>query len=189
MGEKAKLEQMLVYATLQLSIDTLPVNKAEFEALLKQVKQQFLTHGQQALEVISDIFVQWQDIRRQLMMLDGDIFGRSIDDIEDQLDLMQLSDFVYTQGSEVWLEYPRYLKALLMRLDRLPNNLKRDESAIADVDPWMDKLFKFKHKPELKEIYFMVEELRISLFSQPMKTKMPVSSSRLQKAWQRLGIQ
>jgi len=189
LGEKAKLEQMLVYATLQLSIDTLPVNKAEFEALLKQVKQQFLTHGQQALEVISDIFVQWQDIRRQLMMLDGDIFGRSIDDIEDQLDLMQLSDFVYTQGSEVWLEYPRYLKALLMRLDRLPNNLKRDESAIADVDPWMDKLFKFKHKPELKEIYFMVEELRISLFSQPMKTKMPVSSSRLQKAWQRLGIQ
>ncbi len=189
LGEKAKLEQMLVYATLQLSIDTLPVNKAEFEALLKQVKQQFLTHGQQALEVISDIFVQWQDIRRQLMMLDGDIFGRSIDDIEDQLDLMQLSDFVYTQGSEVWLEYPRYLKALLMRLDRLPNNLKRDESAIADVDPWMDKLFKFKHKPELKEIYFMVEELRISLFSQPMKTKMPVSLSRLQKAWQRLGIQ
>ncbi len=57
-----------MYATLQLSIDTLPVNKAEFEALLKQVKQQFLTHGQQALEVISDIFVQWQDIRRQLMM-------------------------------------------------------------------------------------------------------------------------
>lgn len=189
LGEKAKLEQMLVYATLQLSIDTLPVNKAEFEALLKQVKQQFLTYGQQALEVISDIFVQWQDIRRQLMMLDGDIFGRSIDDIEDQLDLMKLSDFVYTQGSEVWLEYPRYLKALLMRLDRLPNNLKRDESAIADVDPWMDKLFKFKHKPELKKIYFMVEELRISLFSQPMKTKMPVSSSRLQKAWQRLGIQ
>ena len=122
------------------------------------------------------------------MMLDTEIFGRSIDDIEDQLDLMQLSDFVYTRSSEVWLEYPRYLKALLMRLERLPNNLQRDEAAIKDVDPWMDKLFEFKNNPQIKELYFMVEEFRISLFSQPMKTKMPVSPTRLQKLWEKQGI-
>ena len=34
----------------------------------------------------------------------------------------------------------------------------------------------------------MVEELRISLFSQPMKTKASVSPTRLQKVWDRLGI-
>lgn len=119
--------------------------------------------------------------------LDTEIFGRSIDDIEDQLDLMQLSDFVYTRSSEVWLEYPRYLKALLMRLERLPNNLQRDEVAIKDVDPWMDKLFKLKNNPQIKELYFMVEEFRISLFSQPMKTKMPVSSTRLQKPREKQG--
>ena len=188
LGDKAKLEQMLVYATLQLSIEHLPVNDAEFQHLLQTVKQKFLTFGQQALQVISDIFIQWQSIRRQLMMLDSDIFGRSMDDIEDQLDLMQLSDFVYSCSSEVWLEYPRYLKALLMRLERLPNNLSRDEAAIREVDPWMDKLFKFKNDPKIKDLYFMVEELRISLFSQPMKTKMPVSPTRLQKLWENLGI-
>lgn len=188
LGDKSKLEQMLIYATLQLSVNTLPVNEQEFKQLSQQVKQEFLTHGQQALQIISDIFIQWQDIRRQLLMLDVDIFARSIDDIEDQLDLMNLSDFVYTRGSEVWLEFPRYLKALLMRLERLPNNLPRDEAAILEVDPWMDKLFKFKNKTELKSLYFMVEELRISLFSQPMKTKMPVSATRLQKLWQGLGI-
>ncbi|MDQ1210621.1 ATP-dependent helicase HrpA [Acinetobacter baylyi] len=188
LGDKSKLEQMLIYATLQLSVNTLPVNEQEFKQLLQHVKQEFLTHGQQALQIISDIFIQWQDIRRQLLMLDADIFARSIDDIEDQLDLMNLSDFVYTRGSEVWLEFPRYLKALLMRLERLPNNLPRDEAAILEVDPWMDKLFKFKNKTELKSLYFMVEELRISLFSQPMKTKMPVSAARLQKLWQGLGI-
>ncbi|WP_373867830.1 ATP-dependent RNA helicase HrpA [Acinetobacter guerrae] len=188
LGDKSKLEQMLVYATLQLSIEQLPVNEAEFQQLLQQVKQKFLTFGQQALQVISDIFIQWQSIRRQLMMLDSDIFGRSIDDIEDQLDLMQLSDFVYTCGSDVWLEYPRYLKALLMRLERLPNNLQRDEAAINEIDPWMDKLFKFKNSPKMKDLYFLVEEFRISLFSQPMKTKMPVSPARLQKLWEKLGI-
>ncbi|WP_130802448.1 ATP-dependent RNA helicase HrpA [Acinetobacter ihumii] len=188
LGDKAKLEQMLVYATLQLSIEKLPVNETEFQQLIQQVKQNFLRFGQQALHVISDIFIQWQDIRRQLLVLDADIFGRSIDDIEDQLDLMRLSDFVYSQPAEVWLEYPRYLKALLMRLGRLAHNLPRDEAAIKEVDPWMDKLFKFKNDPKIKDLYFMVEELRISLFSQPMKTKMPVSSTRLQKLWEKLGI-
>jgi ATP-dependent helicase HrpA len=50
LGDKAKLEQMLVYATLQLSIDELPVNQAEFQQLLQNVKKTFLTHGQQALK-------------------------------------------------------------------------------------------------------------------------------------------
>jgi ATP-dependent helicase HrpA len=52
----------------------------------------------------------------------------------------------------------------------------------------MEKLFKFKNDTRLKELYFMVEEFRISLFSQPMKTKMPISPTRLQKVWEKLGI-
>jgi ATP-dependent helicase HrpA len=52
----------------------------------------------------------------------------------------------------------------------------------------MEKLFKFKNDARLKELYFMIEEFRISLFSQPMKTKMPISPTRLQKVWNQLGI-
>ena len=89
---------------------------------------------------------------------------------------------------DVWTEYSRYLAALLLRLDRLPNNLQRDIAAIGQIDPWMDKLFKYKNDVRLKELYFMIEELRISLFSQPMKTKMPISATRLQKLWERLSI-
>lgn len=188
LGDKAKLEQMLVYATLQLSINELPVNVQEYQNLILNVKKSFLTHGQQALAVLSETYIQWQEIRRKLLVLDDSVFGKNIDDIEDQLDLMQLADFVYGKTSDVWLEFPRYLKALILRLDRLPNNLQRDNSAIDQVDPWMEKLFKFKNDTRLKELYFMVEELRISLFSQPMKTKMPISPSRLQKVWDKLGI-
>ena len=101
---------------------------------------------------------------------------------------MCLADVVYVKPPDVWGEFPRYLKGLILRLERLPNNLQRDNSAIDQVDPWMEKLFKFKNDTRLKELYFMVEELRISLFSQPMKTKMPISPSRLQKVWDKLGI-
>jgi len=188
LGDKAKLEQMLVYATLQMAIKELPVNAKEFQKLLEDVKKSFLTYGQAALRDITDIYTQWQEIRRKLLVLDGSVFGKNIDDIEDQLDLMNLSDFVYSVSADVWIEFPRYLKALILRLDRLPNNLQRDDSAIDQIDPWMEKLFQFKNDARLKELYFMVEELRISLFSQPMKTKAPVSPNRLQKVWDRLGI-
>ncbi len=188
LGDKAQLEQMLVYATLQMTIKDLPINATEFETLLQDVKKTFLSHGQDALKMISEIYIQWQEIRQKLLMLDQSIFGKNMDDMEDQLDLMDLSQFTYSKPSDIWQEYPRYLKALILRLDRLPNNLKRDEDAIKDIDPWMDKLFKFKHDLRLKELYFMVEEFRISQFSQPMKTKMPISPTRLQKVWEKLGI-
>ena len=188
LGDRAKLEQMLVYATLQVSIKTLPKDTAEFNQLMADVKKQFLADGQKVLIDITDIFTQWQQIRRELLVLDQDIFGRSVDDIEDQLDLMSLANFVYSKPVEIWQEYPRFLKALLLRLDRLPNNLQRDLAAIDDVDPWMDKVFKFKNDPKIKELYLMLEELRISLFSQPIKTKMPISPTRLQKLWDRLAI-
>ena len=160
----------------------------EFQKLQLEVKKSFLSHGQTTLRIFNEIYIAWQDIRRQLLMLDEAVFAKNIDDIEDQLDLMHLADFVYSKPVEVWSEYPRYLKALLLRLDRLPNNLQRDDAAIAQIDPWMDKLFKHKQDARLKELYFMVEELRISLFSQPMKTKMPISATRLQKVWEKLGI-
>lgn len=188
LGDKAKLEQMLVYATLQMSITDLPINVEEFEKLSIDVKKSFLSHGQEALKIISEIYVQWQEIRQKLLMVDQNVFAKNIDDMEDQLDLMDLSNFVYTKSSDVWQEYPRYLKALILRLDRLANNLNRDNDAIQQIDPWMDKLFKFKNDVRLKELYFMVEELRISLFSQPMKTKFPISTTRLQKVWEKLGI-
>ena len=41
LGDKAKLEQMLVYATLQMAITTLPINADEFNKLLEQVKNNF----------------------------------------------------------------------------------------------------------------------------------------------------
>ncbi|ENW82575.1 ATP-dependent RNA helicase HrpA [Acinetobacter sp. NIPH 284] len=188
LGDRAKLEQMLVYATLQVSIKSLPKDTAEFNQLMADVKKQFLADGQKVLIDITEIFTQWQQIRRELLVLDQDIFGRSVDDIEDQLDLMSLANFVYSKPVEIWQEYPRFLKALLLRLDRLPNNLQRDLAAIDDIDPWMDKVFKFKNDPKIKELYLMLEELRISLFSQPMKTKMPISPTRLQKLWDRLAI-
>jgi ATP-dependent helicase HrpA len=70
-----------------------------------------------------------------------------------------------------------------MRLERLPNNLKRDTDAVAQLDPLMMKLGKRENEAKLAEFRWGLEELRISLFAQPMKTLYPVSVKRLEKLW------
>jgi ATP-dependent helicase HrpA len=82
-----------------------------------------------------------------------------------------------------WQEYPRYLKALQIRLERLPNNLNRDVLACADIQKcWQqyqqkrsDYLARSINMQPLEDYRWLLEEYRISLFSQPMKTAVPVS--------------
>lgn len=183
LGDKAHLENMLIYASIEDAIPKLPSTQKEFQDLLILVKANFLTHGQQVLAILNSIYTDWQVVRSQLASLDESIFGISIDDIEDQLELMKLKNFVYTQPIGLWKEFPRYLQALLIRLERLPHNLTRDLDAINQVDSWMDKLFHCPKDNHFDQFYKVVEEYRISLFSQPMKTKIPVSIKRLEKAW------
>ena len=187
LGSKPQLENMLIYATLQVALTEQVQHAAEFNGVLHEVKRSFLTTGQHVLSVLRDIFITWQAIRRLMLEIDGEIFGRSIDDIEDQLDLMQLEQFVYQVDSQIWLEYPRYLAALQQRLERLPHNIQRDQAGIDTIDEWMDKLFQYPREAT-QAIYPMVEELRISLFAQPMKTKFAISAKRLHNAWQALGL-
>ncbi len=195
LGDKAQLEHMLIYATLQRCIGDLPMNHTEFQQLLQQVKKAFLTQGQHVLAIFQDIFIAWQAIRSQLLTLNPQVFKDNIEDIEDQLYLMRLKDCFYSQSSDIWLEYPRYLKALQLRLERLPHNLMRDNDAIYQLDNWIEKLFdiyercdkeKREYQAEEQLFYQLVEEYRISLFSQPMKTKMPVSVKKLQGAWEQI---
>jgi ATP-dependent helicase HrpA len=183
LGDKAALEQILIHATLDATFASLPLSAAEFEQAWAQGKPQFLAVGQIVLKELTEIFVQWQAIRRQMLSIDPDIFGRNLDDIEDQLDALHLNDFVYRIDVAHWRQYPRYLKALNMRLERLPNNLKRDTDAVAQLDPLMMKLGKRENEAKLAEFRWGLEELRISLFAQPMKTLYPVSVKRLEKLW------
>ena len=189
LGDKTQLEDMLIYATLDVSFEGLALDQGTFLQKLSAAKAQFLTQGQKVLANLTEIFTLWQTIRRQMLTIDAEIFARNLDDIEDQLDGLQLANFVYQVDVQAWQEYPRYLKALNIRLERLPNNLKRDTEAVAQIDPFMERMLKYDaHKAmessAFQEFRWLMEEWRVSLFAQPMKTKIPVSVKRLEQAWQ-----
>src|SRR5690606_31160395 len=113
------------------------VNAQEFQKLVEDVKKSFLSHGQVTLKEITDIYIQWQEIRRKLLVLDHSVFEKNINDIEDQLDLMSLSDFVYRKPSDVWIEFLRYFIDLILLFYSLYYNIQSDNSDIFKIDQWM----------------------------------------------------
>jgi len=90
---------------------------------------------------------------------------------------------------------PRYLKALRIRIEKQPSNPDRDGKHAAAVGEiwqrWQDKVDALSKAhldipPEIVEYRWLIEELRVSLFAQALKTPFPVSAKRLDKRWQEI---
>jgi ATP-dependent helicase HrpA len=87
-------------------------------------------------------------------------------------------------------QFPRYLKAIELRMDKAKSDPARDTARMNDVvallTPWQRAISARKgiSDPQLDEFRWLLEELRVSLFAQELKTPMPVSVKRLQKVWE-----
>lgn len=92
--------------------------------------------------------------------------------------------------------YPRYLEGILYRLDKLQGQLQRDRLRIAEVEE-----IKQMHNSAIKQLsmpfyanqdllhfYWLIQELRMSLFAQPLGTSEPVSSKRLRQQWNEIKL-
>lgn len=168
-------------------VEHLPFDEQEFSQTCDRILAEFLLAGQTTLKTLKDIYTGWQTARGKLLMLDGEIFGENIEDVEDQLDDLSLSDFIYRTDVVHWREYPRYLQALNVRLDRLTHNVDADLDGVYLLDVHMERLANRVHDPKIADYRWAVEEYRINLFAQPMKTKFAISDKRLEKLWASLN--
>ena len=167
--------------------EELPFTPEEYEKTLEVVAGNFLLTGQNVIKILKNVYTRWQRIRQSLLMLDREIFGESIEDIEDQLEDLHLADFVYRMDYSHWQQYPRYLEALEIRIERLEHNLESDLEGVYALDVHMERLANRANDKAISEYRWMVEEYRIQLFAQPMKTRMAVSPKRLSKMWDKVS--
>lgn len=167
--------------------EELPFTPKEYEKTLEVVAGNFLLTGQSVIKTLKNVYARWQRIRQSLLMLDREIFGESIEDIEDQLEDLHLADFVYRMDYSHWQQYPRYLEALEIRIERLEHNIESDLDGVYALDLHMERLAGRANNKSISEYRWMVEEYRIQLFAQPMKTRMAVSPKRLSKIWDKVS--
>ena len=98
-----------------------------------------------------------------------------------------------------WAQWPRlpiYLKAMTLRLEKYSSNPSRDAAREADIQEleqmWQEKTDSLVKQgqpvsDDLAAFRWMIEELRVSLFAQELKTPYPVSVKRLLKEWEKLN--
>jgi len=155
-------------------MDALEQNKNELDATLQEIIQQ--------LNVVLSLHYE---IRKQLKGNIDFTLLETYNDINEQLQSLIYPGFLDELSLHELRQYPRYLKAILKRLDKLKGNAHKDRGLQVQIQPlWEDykKWLKKKGKTrQLHEFRWMLEEFRVSLFAQDLGTAYPVSAKRLSK--------
>ena len=96
------------------------------------------------------------------------------------------TDFPAGVPALLWPHLPRYLKALRRRLDKAPGNQKRDAELAARIAPAVRvfeqinaQVQRARSRTELDRLQWLIEELRVSLYAQDLRTASPVSEKRV----------
>ena len=154
---------------------------AAFAQLRDAVRAELVDATRSVVSQVEQVLVRWQRLGPQVQ-------GTSTAqvDLHDQLDGLVFAGFVTTTGADRLPDVVRYLDAMQARLDRLPQHAERDRLAMLGVHAVQDELAQLHARrpgdPRVDEIRWMVQELRVSLFAQGMRTKHAVSEKRLYKA-------
>jgi ATP-dependent helicase HrpA len=163
----------------------LPRSPAEFQALLDRSRAEFGDGVDRVALQALDILKEARGVREKLASL-GPTFKTIVDDVRQQIAVLLPSSFPAHVPDLLWPHEARYLKALNRRLDKAPGNAKKDLEAMSRVAPFATSLRQLlaSHKghgprPELDRLQWMVEEFRVSLFAQDLRTALPVSEKRL----------
>jgi ATP-dependent helicase HrpA len=184
-------EQWLRLALMRSALGNhghLPMDEASFARCLADAKSRLNLIAQEIGRVLMGILSEYPRIQKKIQS-EAKAFPQACNDLQWQLGWLLPKHFLLDKPWEQLTHYPRYLKAMLVRLERLRNQPQRDLQAMADLmlvhQPWQQATFKLKGQDDetLGQFAWQLQELRVSLFAQELKTPMPISLKRLQKAW------
>ncbi len=168
--------------------DALPRNEKEFARQRDRAKTRLPAVAQGAAKLATEIFGEFHALSGRL---GGKLPYPLATDIRAQLgQLIYAGMFSATPWAQLQ-HYPRYLKAIGQRIDKYPGNAERDARHAAGLQAWWQKYQERLDKqrkagtvdPKLAAFRWMLEEMRVSLWAQGLKTPYPVSWKRLEKAW------
>ncbi len=193
LGTEKDLREQLVAVTLERTclMDPLPTDEPAFAARRDAARGRILLVAQEILRLIGVILAEHGALAKKLAAMQK-AFPQACADIGAQLADLMPKKFVAMTAFERLQHYPRYLKAISLRLEKARSDAARDARQMADWQalgkPWereRNAMLKSGQQGDafLDEFRWLLEELRVALFAQELKTSSPVSVKRLQKMW------
>jgi ATP-dependent helicase HrpA len=141
------------------------------------------------VRLLIQILTEAQTVKKLLASPGTRAWKHVVPDLTQQLEALIHHGFLASTPYSHLIEYPRYLKAMQRRLEKLQNFGERDARWTGEIQrltrQWQQRLERRRKAdlpdPRLEEFRWMLEELRVSLFAQELKTPYPVSVKRLEK--------
>ena len=171
--------------------ESLPMTQADFARRLDEGRSRFNLIAQEIARTAGGILAEKAALEKKLNAT-AKAFPRQAEDVRAQAERLLAPGWLARHPWERLQHLPRYLKAASLRLDKLRADPARDarlaaELAALEVPFRRELAARARHgapQAALEQFGWLLEELRVSLFAQELKTPVPVSAKRLAKLWQ-----
>jgi ATP-dependent helicase HrpA len=190
MGTQEELREQIINKALDIAClqDPLPVDAASFAKRKDEGKSRLVLLVNEIARLLSSVLTEFHGLPKRLQGLPAQAAADMQAQLQGLVNKRFLSENEYSQLSH----FPRYLKAMNVRIEKLRGDPSRDAKLMAE---WQQAAMLYQRvakdksagkntDPKLVEFRWMLEELRVSLFAQELRTPMPVSAKRLQKVWE-----
>ncbi|HEX7384803.1 MAG TPA: ATP-dependent RNA helicase HrpA [Burkholderiaceae bacterium] len=193
LGTADELRRQIVDAALDRAflVEPLPHDAASFEARLAEGRPRLTLIAQEIARQAAAVLAAYAAAQRKLK--DSRAPKEVGDDIRAQLARLVPARFVADTPAAQLPHLVRYLEAVQLRLDKLRADPQRDAQRLAELRPLEQRWVRLAAErrgaadARLDEFRWLLEELRVSLFAQELRTPQPVSVKRLEKVWARLA--
>ena len=200
LGSEKELKAQLVAATLERTclMTPLPLEKSAFVTRCDAARGRILLVAQEIARLIATVIGDYAALQKKIAAAQK-ILPVTCADINAQLASLLHKNFIVGVPYERLQHYPRYLKAATLRLDKARSDPLREARLLAEWQtlgkPWGRERHALQKSgqasyikdtlddPFMEEFRWLLEELRVALFAQELRTPTPVSVKRLQKMW------
>jgi ATP-dependent helicase HrpA len=163
-----------------------PWDGVAFDALLDRTRAELADRATEVGAESVQLLGTLRSVRSQLGGLSRDRFPGVADDVEQQVARLAYPGFLTAIGADRVADVLRYLRAAHYRLERVADHPERDRQSMAlmhRLEREYERLLEsLPRSPDLLDVAWMLEELRVSLFAQPLGTRGKVSPQRIQRA-------
>ncbi len=165
-------------------------DEESFRKLFDKVRAEIVDTTVRAVGQVQQVLAAWQACERRLKGVSSPALLPNLQDVRKQLDGLVRPGFVTGTGLRRLPDLMRYLVAADRRLQQMPTNVQRDTTRMAKVHEMQDEYaWLLEQMPQgrpvpqqVRDIRWMIEELRVSYFAHALGTAYPVSDKRIVKA-------
>jgi ATP-dependent helicase HrpA len=172
-------------------LDPLPANEADFKRRVDEGRGRLTLIANEVARLTATILAEHAAALRKIK--DARNQPEATADATQQLQRLVPKRFLALTPWAQLQHFPRYLKAVTLRLDKLRADPARDAARLAELRPQEQRYWRLVAErkgavdPRLQEYRWLLEELRVSFFAQELRTPQPVSVKRLEKLWAQLN--